>query len=122
MAFYCQNMLEIALILADYNPEEYEDLAFNFLQHFIWIAYAMNRIGEHEDEMWDEADGFFYDVLRLPDGSGMRLKIRSMVGLLPLCASTTFGSDLVERHPRLGELVRLFRERHPEVVAHIAPT
>jgi hypothetical protein len=121
MAFYCQNMLEIALILADHDPEEYEDDAFNFLQHFVWIVYAMNRIGEHKDEMWDEQDGFFYDVLRLPDGSGMRLKIRSMVGLLPLCASTIFGSDDFVKHPRLGELVQLFRKRHPEVVAHIAP-
>jgi hypothetical protein len=122
MAFYCQNMLEIALILADHDPNEYEDYAFNFLQHFVWIAYAMNRIGEYQDEMWDEQDGFFYDVLRLPDGSGMRLKIRSMVGLLPLCASTVFGPDHVQNHPRLAELIQLFRERHPEVVAQIAPT
>lgn len=122
MAFYCQNMLEIALILADHDPEEYEDYAFNFLQHFVWIAYAMNRVGEHHDEMWDEEDGFFYDVLRLPDGTGMRLKIRSMVGLLPLCASTFFGRDHVERHPRLAELIQLFRERHPEVLAQVAPT
>ena len=122
MAFYCQNMLEIALILADHNPDEFEDLAFNFLQHYIWIAYAMNRIGEHQDEMWDEQDGFFYDVLRLPDGTGTRLKIRSMVGLLPLCASTVFGPDHLDRHPRLAELVKTFRERHPEVVAHVAPT
>jgi hypothetical protein len=122
MAFYCQNMLEIALILADHNPDEYEDYAFNFLQHFVWIAYAMNRIGEHEDEMWDEQDGFFYDVLRLPDGTGMRLKIRSLVGLLPLCASTVFEADQVKKHPRLFELMQLFRERHPEVIAHIAPT
>jgi len=122
MAFYCQNMLEIALILADHDPDEYEDYAFNFIQHFAWIAYAMNRIGEHQDEMWDEDDGFFYDVLRLPDGTGMRLKIRSMVGLLPLCASTVFGADQVERHPRLAELIQLFRQRHPEVLAQIAPT
>jgi hypothetical protein len=122
MAFYCQNMLEIALILAEHNPDEYEDQAFNFLQHFVWIAYAMNRIGDQHDEMWDEEDGFFYDVLRLPDGSGMRLKIRSMVGLLPLCASTIFAADHIKKHPRLAELIQLFRERHPEVVAHIAPT
>ncbi|HET9216912.1 MAG TPA: glucosidase [Terriglobia bacterium] len=122
MAFYCQNMLEIALILADHNPDEYEDYAFNFLQHFVWISYAMNRIGEHRDEMWDEHDGFFYDVLRLPNGSGIRLKTRSMVGLLPLCASTVFGAEDVERHPRLVQLVQLFKERHPEVVRHIAPT
>jgi len=122
MAFYCQTMLEMALILAEHDPDEYEDHAFNFLQHFVWISYAMNRIGDHEDEMWDEQDGFFYDVLRLPDGSGMRLKIRSMVGLLPLCASTVFGPDHTEKHPRLAELIKLFRERHPEVVAHVAPT
>ena len=82
MAFYCQNMLEIALILAEHDPQ-YEEFAFKFLQHFIWIAYAMDRIGDHHDEMWDEEDGFFYDVLRLPDGSATRLKVRSMVGLLP---------------------------------------
>jgi len=72
--------------------------------------------------MWDEEDGFFYDVLRLPDGLGKRLKIRSMVGLLPLCASTVFEADQVKNHPRLQELIQLFRERHPEVIAHIAPT
>ncbi len=121
MAFYCQNMLEMALILSDHDPE-YEEYAFSFLQHFMWIAYAMDRIGEHQDEMWDEADGFFYDVLRLPDGTATRLKVRSMVGLLPLCASTIFEPDIFTSHPRLMELIKLFRERHPEVVAQVAPT
>jgi len=121
MAFYCQNMIEMALILADHDPQ-YEEYAFNFLQHFMWIAYAMDRIGEHHDEMWDEVDGFYYDVLRLPDGSATRLKVRSMVGLLPLCASTIFEPDTLTDHPRLLELIRLFRERHPEVVAKVAPT
>ena len=86
MAFYCQSMLEIALILAE-TDTVYEEVAFKFVQHFMWIAYAMDRRGEHRDEMWDEQDGFFYDVLRLPDGRAMRLKVRSLVGLLPLCAS-----------------------------------
>jgi hypothetical protein len=121
MAFYCQNMLEMALILADHDPE-YEEHAWNFLQHFLWISYAMDRIGDNHDEMWDEADGFFYDVLRLPDGSAMRLKVRSMVGLLPLCASTVFGPEDAAKHPRLAELIRLFTERHPEVIAQVAPT
>jgi hypothetical protein len=121
MAFYCQCMLEIALVLADHDPH-YEEHAFRFLQHFIWIDYAMDRIGDHHDEMWDEHDGFFYDVLRLPDGSATRLKVRSMVGLLPLCASTIIEPDTLTGHPRLMELIRLFRERHPEVVAHVAPT
>jgi hypothetical protein len=121
MAFYCQSMIEIALILADHDPV-YEEAAFKFIEHFMWIAYAMDRIGEHNDEMWDETDGFFYDVLRLPDGSATRLKVRSMVGLIPLCASTIFGPDDFERYPKLRELVNLFRERHPDVVAQVAPT
>jgi hypothetical protein len=121
MAFYCQNMLEMALILADKDPQ-YEESAFSFLQHFMWIAYAMDRIGDNHDEMWDEADGFFYDVLRLPDGSATRLKVRSMVGLLPLCASTIIEPNTVNAHPRLTELIALFRERYPEVIAQVAPT
>jgi len=121
MAFYCQNMLEIALILTEYDPI-YEEVAFKFVQHFFWISYAMDRIGEQKDEMWDEEDGFFYDLLRLPGGQAMRLKVRSLVGLLPLCASTVFEGDLVTRYPKLAEMVALFRKRHPEVVSHVAPT
>ena len=121
MAFYCQNMLEIALILTEYDSAMYEEIAFRFLEHFLWITYAMDRIGDHHDEMWDSEDGFFYDLLHLPNGDAMRLKVRSMVGLLPLCASTVFESNVLERHPRLRELIELFRKRHPEVVKHIAP-
>jgi hypothetical protein len=88
----------------------------------MWISYAMDRIGEHHDEMWDEEDGFFYDLLRLPDGQAMRLKVRSLVGLLPLCASTVFERDAVTRYPKLMELITLFRKRHPELVSHVAPT
>ena len=86
----------------------------------MWIAYAMDRLGEHHDEMWDEEDGFFYDLLRLPDGQAMRLKVRSLVGLLPLCASTVFEAA-ARAAPELAELIGLFRERHPELVVHIAP-
>ena len=82
----------------------------------------MDRRGEHHDEMWDEQDGFFYDLLRLPDGQAMRLKVRSLVGLLPLCASTVFAADAADRYPRLFEMIALFRKRHPEVVSHVAPT
>ena len=121
MAFYCQNMLEIALILAEHDPM-YEEIAFKFVQHFMWIAYAMDRRGEHHDEMWDEQDGFFYDLLRLPDGQAIRLKVRSLVGLLPLCASTVFAEEAVTRYPRLVELIALFRQRHPEFTSHVAPT
>ncbi len=121
MAFYCQNMLEMALILTEHDPM-YEEIAFKFLQHFMWISYAMDRVGVHHDEMWDEEDGFFYDLLRLPDGQAMRLKVRSMVGLLPLCAATVFEGNAAERHPKLMELIALFRKRHPELVSHVAPT
>jgi len=121
MAFYCQNMLEIALILSEYDPI-YEEVAFKFVQHFMWISYAMDRRGEHHDEMWDEQDGFFYDLLRLPDGQAMRLKVRSLVGLLPLCATTFFEEDFVTRYPKLMELIAQFRKRHPELISHVAPT
>lgn len=121
MAFYCQNMLEMALILTDYDTM-YEDIAFRFLQHFLWITYAMDRIGDNHDEMWDSTDGFFYDLLRLPNGDAMRLKVRSMVGLLPLCASTVLKpNSLMTSHPRLTELVDLFKQRHPDLLKHIAP-
>ena len=121
MAFYCQCMLEIALILTEYDPI-YEEVAFKFVQHFIWISYAMDRIGEHHDEMWDEQDGFFYDLLQLPDGQAMRLKVRSLVGLLPLCASTVFEGDSLTRYPKLMEMITLFWKRHPELISHVAPT
>jgi hypothetical protein len=121
MAFYCQCMLEMALILSEYDPM-YEEVAFKFAQHFMWISYAMDRVGEHHDEMWDEQDGFFYDVLRLPDGQATRLKVRSLVGLLPLCASTVFEPDYQTRFPKLVELIALFKKRHPELVSQVAPT
>jgi hypothetical protein len=121
MAFYCQNMLEMALILAE-EDSLYEEIAFKFLENFVWIAYAMDRVGPQGDDMWDEEDGFYYDVLRQPDGHAFRLKVRSMVGLLPLCACTVIEEGVVGQYPRLMELVALFRKRHPEVVAHVAPT
>jgi len=121
MAFYCQNMLEIALILSEYDPM-YEEVAFKFAQHFMWICNAMDRRGEHHDEMWDEQDGFYYDLLRLPDGQAMRLKVRSLVGLLPLCASTVFEADAITRYPKLMAMIAQFRERHPGLVSHVAPT
>ena len=88
MALFCQNMLEIAVELAQHRPA-YADMAIKFVEHFLWIASSMIHAGE-DTGMWDEADGFFYDVLRLPDGRSQRLKVRSMVGLLPLCAATVF--------------------------------
>jgi len=120
MAFYCLCMLEIALILTEYDPTMYEEIAFRFLEHFVWITYAMDRIGVHHDEMWDAEEGFFYDLLHFPNGDATRLKIRSMVGLLPMCAATIFEPGAIANHPRILELIELFRKRHPEVVKKIA--
>jgi hypothetical protein len=81
----------------------------------------MDRVGDCHDEMWDEEDGFYYDLLHLPNGDTMRLRIRSMVGLLPLCATTVIDRDsLLLNHPRVLELITLFRKRHPEVIQKIA--
>jgi hypothetical protein len=118
MAFYCQCMLDIALILTEYDSM-YEEVAFRFLEHFIWISYAMDRIGAGKDSMWDKEDGFFYDLLHFPNGDTMRLKVRSMVGLLPLCASTVFEPGTLARLPRIVELIEVFFKRHPDVVKHL---
>jgi hypothetical protein len=82
----------------------------------------MDREGVHHDEMWDEEDGFFYDLLKLPDGQATRLKVRSMVGLLPLAASTVFEGTATKRYPHFAEMIEQFRARNPELLAHLAPT
>ena len=119
MAFYCLSMLEMALILVE-SDAMYVEIAARFLEHFVWITYAMDRIGENHDEMWDTTDGFFYDLLHFPNGDATRLKIRSMVGLLPLCAATVFEPGTLSKYPHLMELIAIFRERHPDVAKQIA--
>jgi hypothetical protein len=104
MAFFSQCMLQIALELAPHDSS-YEEMAVKYLEHFLWIATAMHKIGDHEDVLWDEKDGFFYDLLHLPDGRAMRLKIRSLVGLLPLCAVTVASRDVFQKYPRVVERV-----------------
>src|SRR5216117_2401381 len=117
MALFCQNMLEITGELAMERPG-YVDLALKFAEHFLWIGSAMMHAGQNVG-MWDEEDGFFYDVLRLPDGSAQRLKVRSMVGLLPLCAVTEFDGKLMEKYPPLRERMRDFLTKRPELTAFI---
>jgi hypothetical protein len=112
VALYAQNMLEIAVELAAHDPA-YEELATNVGLQFMLIARAMNGIGP--DGMWDEEDGFYYDVLRLPDGSATRLKVRSMVGLLPLCATTVVERWQRERVPTLTARVYERFRRMPEL-------
>jgi hypothetical protein len=117
MVLFCQNMLEIAAELALHRPA-YAEMVLKFAEHFMWIASAMAQAGS-DSGMWDEADGFFYDVLRLPDGSSQRLKVRSMVGLLPLCAVTVFEGQFMQRFPELGHRLRRFLEARPELTAFI---
>ncbi len=119
MALFSQNMLELAIELAAYDPI-YEDMVLKFTEHFYYIAAAMNRSGQ--DGMWDEEDGFYYDLLRLPDGSATRLKVRSMVGLLPLCATTVIEAWQRERIPRALALVQERLRRIPELGKSIHPT
>jgi len=119
MAMYCLNMLEIALELARENPV-YEDMATKFFEHFVYIADAMNHIGDEATQLWDEDDGFFYDVLHLPHGDRVRMKIRSMVGLIPLFAVMTLDPELLEQVPNFKERVEWFIDNRPNLKRNIA--
>ena len=119
MAMYCLNMLTIALELALENPV-YEDMATKFFEHFIYIADAMTHIGESRTQLWDKEDGFFYDVLHLPDDSKVRLKVRSMVGLIPLFAVTTLEPELLERLPGFKQRLEWFINNRPQLKRNVA--
>jgi hypothetical protein len=119
MGMYCLNMLAIAMELAADNPA-YEDVASKFWEHFLYIAYAMNTIGDEGGGLWDEEDGFFYDVLNLPDGSRHPLKIRSMVGLIPLFAVETLDADALDRLPAFKRRLDWFIEHRPDLTQHVA--
>lgn len=118
MAFYCQMMLQIALELA-VDDDVYEELACKFYEHFLWIVSAMDRVGDNEDELWDEQDGFFYDLLRFPDGSATRLKVRSLVGLLSLCASIVVEREMLENLPKFLKRVQWFNSHRSELTVNI---
>jgi hypothetical protein len=118
MALFSQNMLELALELAVHDPN-YEDMVVKFVEHFYYIALAMNKPGQ--ESMWDEEDGFYYDLLRLPDGSATRLKVRSMVGLLPLCATTVIEKSQREAIPRALTVMYERLRRIPEISDAIHP-
>ncbi|MGQ4646706.1 MGH1-like glycoside hydrolase domain-containing protein [Lyngbya aestuarii] len=119
MGMYCLNMLTIALELALENPV-YEDMATKFFEHFIYIADAINNIGGEGTRLWDEEDGFFYDVLRLPNNERLPLKVRSMVGLIPLFAVTTLEPDLLEKLPNFKKRVDWFIENRPDLRVNVA--
>ncbi|WP_442951416.1 MGH1-like glycoside hydrolase domain-containing protein [Oscillatoria sp. CS-180] len=119
MAMYCLNMLTIALELAKENMV-YEDMATKFFEHFIYIADAMNHIGPDRTQLWDEEDGFFYDVLHFSNGDRQRLKIRSMVGLIPLFAVMTLEPDLLEQVPGFKARLEWFIQNRPELKKNVA--
>ena len=118
MGMYCLNMLTIALELARDN-RAYEDVASKFFEHFVYICRAMNNIGGEHIELWDREDGFFYDVLHLPNGTTTHMKVRSMVGLIPLFAVETLDSELIDSLPRFKHRMQWFIENRPDFAQHL---
>ncbi len=108
-------MLQIAIELAKNNPV-YLDIALKFVAHFGWISLAMDPPGQ-DTALWDEQDGFYYDVMRMPDGSKIRLKVRSLVGLLPLCAATVFSGELLRKYPETEKTIEQYLGRFADAGA-----
>jgi hypothetical protein len=119
MGMYCLTMLAIALELAREDPA-YEDIASKFLEHFVYIAHATDNVGGENVSLWDEEDGFFYDVLALPNGRRHRMKVRSLVGLIPLFAVATWDTEMTDRLPNFTRRARWFIENNPEFREHAA--
>jgi hypothetical protein len=120
MGMYCLNMLAIALELAKEDPA-YEDVASKFFEHFVYIAHAMHDLGGEGLSLWDEHDGFFYDVLH-SDGQHARIKVRSMVGLIPLFAVETLEPEIVDKLPGFQRRMQWFVDNHPELEEHVETT
>jgi Glycosyl hydrolase family 63 C-terminal domain len=119
MAMYTLNLLAIALELATKDPA-YEDVASKFWEHFMYIARAMNHRGRDGVGLWDEMDGFFYDVLRFPDGRKYPMRIRSMVGLIPLFAVETLEPELLERLPGFKRRLEWFIDNRQDLIGNVA--
>ncbi|MBV8217291.1 MAG: hypothetical protein JO325_02410, partial [Solirubrobacterales bacterium] len=111
-------MIQIAAELARHDPA-YVDMVIKFLSHFVWIGVAMNP-PEGETPLWYEQDGFYYDVMRMPDGQTIELKVRSLVGLLPMCAATVFEPDVLERYPGVLDLLAEFVHRFSDSLPQLA--
>jgi hypothetical protein len=121
MGMYCLNMLAIALELAK-DDMAYEDVASKFFEHFVYISRAMNDMGPSGRSLWDSEDGFYYDLLHLPNGEEHFLKIRSMVGLIPLFAVETLEPEIVDRLSGFKRRMQWFIDNHPDVPEHIEMT
>jgi hypothetical protein len=118
MALYCQWMLQIAVELGR-DDQSYADIALKFVTHFAWIAVALNPPGA-DTPLWDEQDGFFYDSMRMPDGTTIPLRVRSLVGLLPMCAATVFEPEVLDGQPGLVERALQFAEHFGDSVPALA--
>jgi hypothetical protein len=119
MGFYCLVMLNIAVELAK-SDIAYEDLAIKFYQHFLWIAVAIGGSTRGGVGLWDEGDGFYYDVLKLPDGEAFPLKVRSLVGLMPLIAVETIGAETLDALPGLKRSIAWLTAHRPDLASHLA--
>jgi hypothetical protein len=119
MGMFCLNMLTISLELACHN-EAYEDIATKFFEHFLYIASAMNAIGKDDASLWDEQDEFFYDVLHAGGGAEVPMRVRSMVGLIPLFAVTTIEPSLLERLPAFRKHMEWFLEHRPDLAGLVS--
>jgi len=119
MAMYCLNLLAMALELAREDPS-YEDVASKFWEHFLYIANAINHLGNDGAGLWDEVDGFYYDVLHMPDNTHQPLRIRSMVGLIPLFAIETLEPELLERLPGFQRRLQWFIQNRPDLTNNVA--
>ncbi len=119
MAFFSQCMLQIAIELATHDPV-YKPMVLTFARQFVSIASAMDHMGDESSSMWDEEDGFYYDILQLPDGTSTRLKVRSLVGLLPICAATVFHGDVRKKMPEVIRNMAGFLERHPKLTTSVS--
>ena len=118
MGMYCLNMLAIALELAREDPA-YEDVASKFFEHFVYIAHAINVHGSEGLALWDEEDGFFYDAIHLPGGEQHYLKVRSMVGLIPLFAVETLEPETIARLPGFQRRMQWFLDNMPDFASHV---
>jgi hypothetical protein len=114
MASYCLDLLEMSLTLARHEPS-YEDLATKFFEHFAYIAAAI-----HDRGLWDEEDGFYYDVLQIDGGARLPLRVRSIVGLLPIAATITLGHETLERLPGFAGRLAWFLANKPQFAANVA--
>jgi hypothetical protein len=119
MAMYCLDLLTIALELAVDN-DVYEDIASKFFEHFLYIVDAMNHLGSEDANLWNESDGFYYDVLHLPNGEKIDLKVRSLVGLIPLLAVTTIEQQTLDKLPRFNSRIKWFINKRPNLSRNLA--